>query len=246
MKRPILILAACAALATHAADVDFNGRWDIQQLRDNPDKAWWLEVSGAGTPHIKGKFIGFPGGDLNEIKDLKIENGALTFTDGRPKPQQYEAKFVASSGHLDGKMTGPTGEPIAFAGYRAPEIRDHDDGTWLKSDPIPLFDAKDLTGWTGLGTAQNLGWTVEDGKLKSTGHAQNLITTSNTMSRRRATAASAFADATKSRSRTITANPSNPTSTAPSTAASNRSPTPAVKRANGKPPISASWAATSP
>ena len=176
MKR-LILLAACAALAADAADVDFNGRWDIQQLRDNPDKAWWLEISGAGTPAIKGKFIGFPGGDLNEIKDLKIENGILTFSDGRPKPQQYEAKFVASSGHLDGKMTGPTGESIAFAGYRAPEIRDHDDGTWLKADPIPLFDAKGLTGWTGLGTAQNLGWTVEDGKLKSTGHAQNLITT---------------------------------------------------------------------
>jgi len=173
--RPILILAACALLA-RAADVDFNGRWDIQQLRDNPDKAWWLEVSGAGTSQIKGKFIGFPGGDLNEIRDLKIDNGVLTFTDGRPNPQQYEAKFVASSGHLDGKMTF-NGEAIAFAGYRAPEIRDHDDGTWLKADPIPLFDAKDLTGWTGLGTAQNLGWTVEDGTLKSTGHAQNLITT---------------------------------------------------------------------
>ena len=173
--RPILILAACALLA-HAADVDFNGRWDIQQLRDNPDKAWWLEVSGAGTSQIKGKFIGFPGGDLNEIRDLKIDNGVLTFTDGHPNPQQYEAKFVASSGHLDGKMTF-NGEVIAFAGYRAPEIRDHDDGTWLKADPIPLFNAKDLTGWTGLGTAQNLGWTVEDGTLKSTGHAQNLITT---------------------------------------------------------------------
>src|SRR5579862_3874324 len=99
-----LLLAACAVVVS-AADVDFNGRWDIQQLRDNPDKAWWLEVSGAGTPQIKGKFIGFPGGDLNEIKDLKIENGMLTFTDGRPNPQQYEAKFVASNGHLDGKMT---------------------------------------------------------------------------------------------------------------------------------------------
>lgn len=171
-----MLIPICALLA-HAADVDFNGRWDIQLLKENPDKAWWLEVSGAGTPEIRGKFIGFPGGDLNVISDLKIHAGVLTFSDGKSENRrEYQAKFVASSGHLDGQMTGPGG-PIAFAGYRAPVIRDQDDGTWLKADPIPLFDSKDLTGWTGLGPSANLGWTVEGGALKSTGHAQNLITT---------------------------------------------------------------------
>jgi hypothetical protein len=177
MRLNVPLLLAATALFAQAADSNFNGRWDIQLLKDNPDKAWWLEVSGAGTPALKGKFIGFPGGDLNEIKDLKIVDGVLTFSDSRAlDPHQYQVKFIDSSGHLDGQMTGPGG-PVPFAGYRAPDIRDHDDGTWLKADPIPLFDAKDLTGWTGLGTAQDLGWTVEDGTLKSTGHARNLITT---------------------------------------------------------------------
>jgi hypothetical protein len=163
------------ALMARAGDVDFNGRWDLQLLKDNPDKAWWLEVSGAGTNEPKGKFIGFPGGDLNDIKDLKIEDHQLIWSfenkDGR---REYSAKIVGST--LQGKMTGPGG-PVNFAGYRAPNVRDHDDGTWLKSGPITLFNGKDLTGWTGLGTAENLGWTVEDNTLKSTGHAKNLITT---------------------------------------------------------------------
>lgn len=177
MRLTVPLLLAAGALLAYAGDDNFNGRWDIQLLKENPDKAWWLEVSGAGTPNLKGKFIGFRGGDLNEIKDLKIENGVLTFTDSHPQdPQHFEAKFVPSNGHLDGQMTGPGG-PISFAGFRAPIIRDTDDGTWLKAEPITLFDRKDLDGWTGLGTARNLGWTVENGMLKSTGHAQNLITT---------------------------------------------------------------------
>jgi hypothetical protein len=176
MRRIVFSLLACSFCAA-AADVDFNGRWDLQLLRDNPDKAWWLEVTGAGTPQMKGKFIGFSGGDLNDIPDLKIQDGVLTFSDGKTQNRhEYQVKYAAGNGLLHGEMTGPGG-PVSFTGYRAPVIRDHDDGTWLKADPITLFNGKDLSGWTGLGSAQDLGWTVEDGVLKSTGHARNLITT---------------------------------------------------------------------
>jgi hypothetical protein len=163
------------ALAARAGDVDFDGRWDLQLLKENPDKAWWIEVSGAGTNEPKGKFIGFPGGDLNDIKDLKIQDHQLTWSfenkDGR---REYSAKIVGAT--LRGTMTG-LGGPVDFAGYRSPNLRDHDDNTWLKSSPVTLFNGKDLSGWTGLGSAQNLGWTVENDTLKSTGHAKNLITT---------------------------------------------------------------------
>ena len=159
----------------HAADVDFNGRWDIMLWGDNPDKAWWMEVSGAGTPAIKGKFIGFPGGDLNDIKDIRIEEHQLLFSfENKAGKRQYAVTYFG--GHLDGEMTG-VGGPIKFTGYRAPAIRDHDDATWLKATPLTLFNGKDLVGWTGLGNNKDLGWTVEDGILKSTGHAKNLVTT---------------------------------------------------------------------
>ena len=169
-----LSLFACS-LAAHAADVDFNGRWDLQILKGVTDKAWWLEVSGVGTPEMKGKFIGFPGGDLNEIRDLKIQDHELMFSfENKAGKREYFVKYAG--GHLDGLMTGPGG-PVVFAGYRAPNIREHDDGTWLSATPITLFNGKNLDGWSGYGAATDLGWTVEDGQLKSTGHAKNLITT---------------------------------------------------------------------
>jgi hypothetical protein len=168
---PFLLLPAADSNGTS----NFNGRWYIQLLKPQPDKAWWLEVSGAGTPAIKGRFIGFPGGDLNEITDLKIDNGVLSFSDGKTQGRrEYTITYV--NGRLQGRMTG-AGDPLEFTGYRAPVMRDREDGSWMKTDPVTLFNGKDLTGWTGLGSAENLGWTVENGLLKSTGHARNLITT---------------------------------------------------------------------
>lgn len=168
------LFAMCAGVLA-AADVNFNGRWDLLLTNPNADKAWWLEVSGAGTSELKGRFIGFPGGDLNAINELKIVSDELQFsfenTAGR---REYRAKWV--NGQLQGQMTGPGG-PVPFVGYRAPVIRDRDDAAWLKSEAIQLFNGKDLAGWTGFGNANDLGWTVADGVLKSAGKARNLVST---------------------------------------------------------------------
>src|SRR5437764_14985195 len=69
MMRFLMPACALAALiagspAARAADSDFNGRWDLEVHKTPADKAWWLEITGAGTPHLKGRFVGFPGGSL--------------------------------------------------------------------------------------------------------------------------------------------------------------------------------------
>ena len=75
MFRNIATLLLLSAPAW-TADVDFNGRWDIT-VQDAPHgRAWWLEVENAGTPQIKGKFVGFPGGEpigCNEILEQDCE-----------------------------------------------------------------------------------------------------------------------------------------------------------------------------
>lgn len=171
------ILAALAALAlspAFAADSNFNGRWDLEVHKTPADKAWWLEISGAGTPQIKGRFVGFPGGSLNDVPDPKIENGVLRFSwvDKR-NHLNYEIHYV--NGALEGEMTGSQGD-LKFTGRRAPVIDEHDDSTWVKGKAITLFNGKDLSGWTGLKSSEAAGWTVENGVLKSTGHADDLIT----------------------------------------------------------------------
>ena len=178
MRPWVSILAALALAAilpaARAADKDFNGRWDIIVHKTPADRAWWLEVIGAGTPEIKGRFEGFPGGSLNDLPKPKMGDGVLRFTwvDTR-NHLDYEIHYV--NGALEGQMTGGA-EPLKFTGHRAPVIDEHDDGTWIKGKPIALFNGKDLTGWTGLKSGKADGWTVVDGILTSTGHADDLIT----------------------------------------------------------------------
>src|ERR1700760_2200306 len=136
------ILGASLALpAAHAAATDFNGRWDIQvlaqpaQIQFTTTKAWWLGISGAGTPAMKIQFVGSPDGSLDDITEAKIQGDTLSFTwRSKPRPGQsspeehidYQARYV--HGVLQGKMTGSDGN-FAFTGHRAPEIDEHDDGS---------------------------------------------------------------------------------------------------------------------
>ena len=177
-----LLLALCASGAAFAADSDFNGRWDIRVLNEPRSRAWWLEVTGAGSPHLKGRFIGFPGGDINDIQKPAIRNGVLSFSFDRPVPPgkkgqpihvEHTARYV--NGRLEG-VYKQRSEELKWIGERAPEIAEKDDGSWKKGKPVDLFNDKDLSGWRGLIPDKELGWTVENGILKNTAHANNLVT----------------------------------------------------------------------
>ena len=181
----VTILAPTA----RAAEADFDGRWDIQVLAKPADiqftttKAWWLGITGAGTPEMKIQFVGSPDGSLDDITEAKVQGNVLHFAwtprarpGVTPNPKdrlEYEVKYV--NGTLEGKMTGSQGD-VAFTGSRAPEINEHDDGTWVKGKPITLFNGKDLKGWTGVDSSKAEGWTVEDGVLKGKGQLDDLIT----------------------------------------------------------------------
>jgi hypothetical protein len=171
---PTWLLLLVLAFSASAADADFNGRWDLEVHKTPADKAWWLEITGAGTADVKGRFVGFPGGSLNDLPNPKIENGVLRFSwvDKR-NHLDYVVNYV--NGALEGEMTGSQGE-LKFTGHRAPVINEHDDGTWVKGKPITLFNGKDLSGWKGLKSDAAAGWTTDGGILKSTGHADDLIT----------------------------------------------------------------------
>jgi hypothetical protein len=177
MRNCVLLLLVSAG-ALFAADSGFNGRWDIEVPKEPRHHAWWLEVTGAGTPGIKGRFIGFPGGDLNDIQKIWIENGELRFTFDRSGQkgalhQEYTAKQAGKEVH--GTFTqGKTS--LDWIGHRAPVIKEKDDGSWHEGKPVMLFNGTDLKGWHGIIEGKDLGWSVHDSLLSSTGGANNLET----------------------------------------------------------------------
>jgi hypothetical protein len=54
-------------------------------------------------------------------------------------------------------------------------VPDKDDGTWREGKPVALLNGKDLAGWRGVEPNRQLGWTVKDGILASTGRTANLM-----------------------------------------------------------------------
>ena len=178
----IVLLAACA-IGCWAATIDdqqFNGRWDISVNASSP-RGWWLEVSGAGTSSLKGKFAGAPIGLVEEIPKLSISDGELRFgiesryRQNRPEKGVYWARFE------DGKLKGTfeiEGDPstyLEWSGVRAPALPEKDDATWKRGDPVVLFDGHNLTGWQTVGSVRSLGWTVKEGVLSNGLGTSNLV-----------------------------------------------------------------------
>lgn len=166
----------CLMVSGVAAVKDFNGRWNLTVPNEPRARAWWLEVSGAGTPAIAGKFVGAPGGQLDAIPAIAIKDGVLEFVFERRYPGTppdalrkgiYRARLV--SGKLEGtfEVEGQPDSRLPWTGARAPVIRDSDDGSWKAGAPVEVFDGAGLTGWRSRLPQREIGWRVTDGLLNN-------------------------------------------------------------------------------
>ena len=182
----VVFVAAWAFGCCAAASIDdqqFNGRWDINVNGLPSPRAWWLEVSGAGTNTLKGKFVGAPVGQLDEIPRISISDGELRFAlEGRFFHRERTSEKGLYWARLeDGKLKGTfeiEGDPSSYlewTGIRAPSLPDKDDGTWKKGDPLTLFDGHDLSGWQPATPGHPSGWIVRDGILTNAPNATNLV-----------------------------------------------------------------------
>ncbi len=182
-----LPLLLCAAALLPAADRDFNGRWNITPSVRDRGRAWWLEVRDAESSRPMGRFVGAPGGQMDEITDLSVKNGELRFSftrlygkftnapsEGKPQRGVYQAKLV--NGQLQGSFAiEGVGQQTTWTGVRAPVLKDKDDGSWRAGKPVSLFNGKDLSGWQSVGGGEPRGWQVQDGILRNALGASNLV-----------------------------------------------------------------------
>ena len=171
---PATLALASTALAGTAS---FDGRWDLD-VHGGYQQAWWMEIHGAGTPKMTGRFTGFWGGGTNDIVNPRIDTGILRFnSDLGDIHAEYTARLILTGQEpiLEGERKIGT-DVVKFTGKRAPQIEEHDDGTWKAGTPVELLNGKDLTGWHALPPGPDPGWSVVDGVLKGTGTARNLVT----------------------------------------------------------------------
>ncbi len=164
-----------------ASDAQFNGRWDITVSGDARGRAWWLEVQDAGTPGIRGMFVGAPGGQVDDIPEIGVKDGELTFVFKRNYRGQGESSGVyrarLSSEKLLGTFAveGRSGERVEWTGVRAPKLPQKDDGKWKKGKVVELFDGKSLTGWKPVVAGKDPGWSAVNGLLTNSRGARDIV-----------------------------------------------------------------------
>ena len=172
MRILIILVAAAAVCSAAESPKGFNGSWDITVPHEARARAWWLQVTGAGTADIAGSFVGAPGGQLDLIPQIAIQDGELVFAFpdryGTPRATgTYRAKLAG--GKLEGtfEVEGRPDTHLTWTGARAPELQEKDDGSWKAGNSIPLFDSKDLKGWHSRLPGREIGWRVNNGLLNN-------------------------------------------------------------------------------
>jgi hypothetical protein len=172
--RYFIFSALLVSAAAQNSGKPFVGRWDFNTKTPNGQRANWLGVTEKnGTLEI---WFQPTGGNDYEVKNFKIDGQRLILnltpaTANRPGLMwELEAK--------DGKLTGTQkagDRTTELTGVRAPELKRSEPKAW--TNPEPLFNGKDLTGWEPLGNPANSHWTVKDGLLFNQEHGANLKTT---------------------------------------------------------------------
>ncbi len=169
MKELALAILIAAALTAQQSGNPFLGRWDLNITTPNgvtyPD---WIEVTQAGG--ALAARIQPRGGGAFVSQGVQMD-GALLIV----KAQQGATwELSVEGGKLVGAIKRGEASQGAIAGVRAPLLDRPVPKAW--TDPEPIFNGKDLTGWEPIGTATNH-WTVKNGELLNEAHGANLRTT---------------------------------------------------------------------
>jgi hypothetical protein len=153
------------------------GTWDLTVKGMNEIYPSWLEVRRSGYETIVGSFVGRVG-SVRPISRVETTNGRIHFSipPQWEKPQKdlaFEGKLVGSD-ELQGEVMDENGRRLAWTGKRAPSLKREHPPQW--SEPIELFNGKDLAGWKPRSKETKNGWDIKDGLLVNETPGNDLVT----------------------------------------------------------------------
>lgn len=156
----LLVITLAPRLCT-AAPSPFSGRWDLTIMTSTGAYPSWMEFADeAGKPAIR--IVGRVG-SVHAVTNAKVDGARLTFDDG---PGRWE--MIVKDRKLSGRSPGGD-----LSGVPAPRLMPKAIDAW--TDPQPLFDGHDLSGWEPDAAANH--WTAENGELRNGQAGANLRTT---------------------------------------------------------------------
>jgi hypothetical protein len=169
----VFIAAAAAALviAPVAAQRSnpFLGRWDITTTAVNArtpnprPQAQWMELV-MRDGQIAGR-IQPTGGAVRDIVSASTRGGTLEITVTAAAAERPATTWELTREGDSFSGVQKTGDNVTarLAGVRAPALNRPMPAAW--SDPEPLFNGKDLTGWEVVSNPERNKWRARDGEL---------------------------------------------------------------------------------
>ncbi len=167
MMRYSLFMLAAGLLS---AASPFAGRWDITIKSPAETYPDWLEVTESGGS-LKAR-VQPKDGSVHPVTSIKEENSHLLVAFNWSN-RTINWDLTASGDKISGSQKSSRGESADVSGVRAPALKRAAPKAW--SNPEPLFNGKDLTGWEPLGAGKN-NWEAQDGILVNTARGANLRT----------------------------------------------------------------------
>jgi hypothetical protein len=187
-----MVGAALIPALSQKASSPFAGRWDMTLTRGNETYPSWMElVEKDGDPQVR---VQGRTGNVNPVAAVKLDGSRLIITVAGPAPARPAAEgrpatparpeliweLTAKGGQLTGAQK--QGDNVwQLTGVRAPVLKRAAPRAW--SDPEPLFNGKDLTGWEPINNTPGLRegrasshWAAKNGELVNEAEGSNLRT----------------------------------------------------------------------
>jgi hypothetical protein len=161
-------------MMTAQAGNPFVGRWDITVTAGSQTYPDWMEVmekDGATQARVQPRT-----GSVHPVKVIALEGTRLTLqiSAANTKNPGTTWELTWAAGKISGTEKRGAEARAQLAGVKAPELKRDAPKAW--SNPEPLFNGKDLTGWVPDDASKNH-WAAQDGVLVNVEHGANLQTT---------------------------------------------------------------------
>jgi len=176
MKILSLLLALGGAVAVWPQSGNpFLGRWDLTVTSPRGPAMQWMEIL-----EKDGKLDGRiqpGGGAVRPIVAARIEGQHLLITvSAAGRGPEVSWDLTAQGDKVSGvQKRGDASDNTTIAGVQAPALNRPMPKGW--SDPEPLFNGKDLTGWEPVNNPERSKWVVEGGAMLNQDRGSNLRTT---------------------------------------------------------------------
>ncbi|MEM1336364.1 MAG: DUF1080 domain-containing protein [Bacteroidota bacterium] len=149
------------------------GRWDLEMQFMGKTAPSWLEVRHSGHETLVGRFV-FAFGSARPVAEVKTNGNRFSFSIPRQwEPEGNDMVFHGelTEGKLKGTMVYTDGSVVSWTGKPAPNLPYIAAPKW--SQPMALFNTKDLKGWHADKPENQ--WVIDDGVLKNPKSGANLI-----------------------------------------------------------------------